>query len=225
MRAAFFDIDGTLTSDRVWKGLMGYFRHHNLRRFTHTAFLSVHYPLYFLRRMRLLSTTTFRARWAANLSWYVRGYTLEQAAAVWDWTVENYLAGVWRTDVRAVLSSHLGDGDPVVLVSSGPLPLIQRVARELGTPYAVGTRFEVRDGRYTGRSLEPVCIGTYKASLAQALLRENGLEVDLRASSAYADSTTDLAMLEMVGRPVATYPDAELQAVARDRSWPVYPAA
>ena len=32
---------------------------------------------------------------------------------------------------------------------------------------------------------------------------------------------TDLPMLEAVGNPVATNPDKELRAVAKDRVWPV----
>lgn len=224
MKAAFFDVDGTLTSDRVWKGLMAYFRARNLRRATHLAFLGVHYPLYILRKAGVVKEDVFRARWAADLAWYLRGYTRDQAEEVWDWVVENYLGSIWRPDVLAVLRRHLDGGESVVLVSSGPLPLIQRIGRELGTPYAVGTRFEMRNGRFTGRSIGPVCIGPYKASLAKAFLAEQGLAVDFRASAAYADSTTDLAMLQMVGRPVVTYPDLGLQKVAESRGWATFPA-
>ncbi|MEJ2264139.1 MAG: hypothetical protein P8X95_11875 [Anaerolineales bacterium] len=34
MKAAFFDVDGTLTTTRVWEGLMEYFRQRDLRRWT-----------------------------------------------------------------------------------------------------------------------------------------------------------------------------------------------
>ena len=47
MRAAFFDIDGTLTSERTWKGMMDYFTAAHLRRWTHLAFFAAHYPLVF----------------------------------------------------------------------------------------------------------------------------------------------------------------------------------
>lgn len=34
MRAAFFDVDGTLTKNRVWQGLREYFKTRGLRRWT-----------------------------------------------------------------------------------------------------------------------------------------------------------------------------------------------
>lgn len=38
---------------------------------------------------------------------------------------------------------------------------------------------------------------------------------------AYADSTSDLPMLEAAGLPVAVNPEAKLAAIARRRGWPV----
>ena len=56
-------------------------------------------------------------------------------------------------------------------------------------------------------------------------LQENGLEVDFQASSAYADSVSDLQMLEMVGVPVAIYPGESLLRVAVERGWRIFPEA
>jgi phosphoserine phosphatase len=38
---------------------------------------------------------------------------------------------------------------------------------------------------------------------------------------AYADSTSDLPMLEAAGLPVAVNPEAKLAAIARRRGWPI----
>jgi HAD superfamily hydrolase (TIGR01490 family) len=221
--AAFFDIDGTLTSERTWKGTLGYFQHHGLRRRTHLAYLVVHYPLYYLRRLRLISEGRFRAPWAAHLAWYVRGYTIEQAQEVWNWGVERFLNQYWRPDTRHILDQHRQAGDPVFLVSSGPLPMVERIARELGVDHAIGTRFEVKAGRYTGRALPPVVIDAFKASVTLDYIRSRGLAVDLPASFAYADAVSDLSLLEMVGNPVAVYPDPGLREIAVQRGWRVFP--
>ena len=45
----------------------------------------------------------------------------------------------------------------------------------------------------------------------------NGLE--LEESVAYADSASDLPMLEAVGHPVAVNPEAKLATIARKRGW------
>jgi len=223
MRAAFFDIDGTLTSEHAWKGMLDYFQRHNLRRGTHLAYMAVHYPLYFLRRLNLISEGAFRSPWAAHLAWYLRGFTLQQADNLWNWTVEMHLNQHWRPDTRALLDQHRNSGDVVMLVSSGPQSMIERIAHELGAQYGIGTRLEVRNGRYTGRSLKPVCIDQYKALMAKELIRSRGLEIDLEASFAYADSVADLSLLELVGHPVAVHPDPELRAIAEGLGWRTIP--
>ena len=111
----------------------------------------------------------------------------------------------------------------MVLVSSGPEPLVRRIAQELGTEHAVGTTLEVKDRRYSGRSLPPVCIDEHKASHAQAYLRQQGLEVDLSGSYAYADSISDLHLLAMVGNPTAVYPEEALREIAAGRGWRIFP--
>lgn len=224
MRAAFFDVDGTLTDTRVWEGLMAYFRERSLRRWTHRAFWAYHMPYYLLLKARLISQGAFRRPWAAHLAWYLRGYSPQQAEAIWDWVVEEFLSRHWRMDTRRLLEDHRSAGDLVMLVSAGPQPLLERIAREVGAGHVVATEFELRQGHYTGRSLEPVCIDENKAALAKSYLELHKLVIDFQASCAYADAISDLHLLEMVGNPVAVYPDDELSSVAVARGWRVFPA-
>ncbi len=223
MRAAFFDIDGTLTSERTWKGMLRYFQQRGLRRATRLAFLGTHYPLYFLRRMKLISESAFRSPWAAHLAWYVRGYTPQQAQEIWDWSITQFLGHYWRADSRALLDQHRQDGDLVVLVSAAPQPLVERIASEVGAQHAIGTRFATRDGRYTGGTLPPVAIDANKALAVQNYLASQSLEIELSDSFAYADSISDLPLLEMVGHPVAVYADEALRALAVQRGWRIFP--
>jgi len=218
--AAFFDIDGTLTSLRTWTGYLDYFRRRNLKRTTHLAFVGVHYPLYFVRQLGLISESAFRRPWAAHLAWYVRGISIQDAQPIWEYTVRT-LDGSWRTETRQILKDHLRAGDLVMLVSSGPYPMVARIAAELGVEHFIGTRLETRGDVFTGRSIDPVVIDESKASAARAYLAEQKLEVDLNSSFAYADSTTDLSLLEMVGNPVAVYPDDGLRSLAVERGWKI----
>jgi HAD superfamily hydrolase (TIGR01490 family) len=220
--AAFFDVDGTLTDTRVWEGLMQYFQAHGLRRWTHRAFWAYHTPYYLLRRKGLISEGAFRKPWASHLAWYVRGYTPQDAQGIWDWVVQEFISRHWQWATRSLLDQHREAGDLVVLVSGGPVPLLKRIAQEIGAAHVVGTEFELRDGRFSGRSLEPVCLDENKATLTKTYLQRNRLEVDLRASYAYADSISDLYLLEMVGHPVATYPDERLRQLALERGWKVF---
>jgi HAD superfamily hydrolase (TIGR01490 family) len=235
MRAAFFDVDGTLTVARVWRGMMEYFKQRNLRRKIHYAFLATHYPLYFIRRLGLISESNFRRPWAAHLAWYLRGMTAEEAQQIWGWVAGEFLQNggallrggyvetYWRMDMRALLANHLQAGDAVVLVSSGPQPLIQQIGLELGTEHAIGTHLEMRSGFFTGRSLEPICIDAYKASMAREYLKDRNLQIDYSKSYTYADSTSDLHLLEMVRHPVAVHPEDGLRAIASQRGWRIIP--
>jgi len=221
--AAFFDVDGTLTSERVWHGMLEYFQHRGLRQGTHLLYVGLHYPTYIFRKLGMISEATFRRPWAANMAWYLRGYTPKDCEPIWDWIVNRYLNSAWRNDILKILREHINAGSPVVLVSSGPRPMIKQIAIELGSSHAVGTELETKNGRYTGRSIKPICIDHYKASMAQKYLKDQGIVVNLKESYAYADSTSDLQMLEMVGNPVAVYPDNGLRKIAIERNWRIIP--
>src|SRR5918997_277575 len=59
--------------------------------------------------------------------------------------------------------------------------------------------------------------GEARARMLASFARRRG--VDLSRSYAYADSISDLPMLEAVGNPVAVNPDARLRAAAKGRGW------
>jgi hypothetical protein len=75
------------------------------------------------------------------------------------------------------------------------------------------------DGKFTGRLEELPPIGEARALLLADYAEAEGLQ--LEESMAYADSASDLPMLEAVGFPVAVNPEAKLAAIARRRGWHV----
>jgi phosphoserine phosphatase len=87
----------------------------------------------------------------------------------------------------------------------------------------VGTEIEIKDERFTGQVSSRVCMGTEKDRLTREFLHARGIEVDFGASYAYADSISDLPLFQMVGHPVAVYPDAQLAALAREKNWEILP--
>jgi HAD superfamily phosphoserine phosphatase-like hydrolase len=83
----------------------------------------------------------------------------------------------------------------------------------------VCARLGQQDGHYDGRLEELPPIGEARALLLSEYAAANGLS--LEESVAYADSASDLAMLEAVGFPVAVNPESRLAAIARRRGWHV----
>jgi HAD superfamily hydrolase (TIGR01490 family) len=186
--------------------------------------MAYHFPFYFAFRLGIISDGTFRKPWPAHLGWYIRGYTEEDADQVWSWVVDTLVSKNWRDDICQILSQHQEEGYLTVLVSGTPAPLLQRIANEVGAEHSVGTGLEIQSGKYTGRSSGPACIAEKKVSLTKEYMEKKGIEVDYQASYAYADSASDKFLLEMVGHPVATYPDQGLRQIAVERKWHIFPS-
>ena len=72
-------------------------------------------------------------------------------------------------------------------------------------------------GRYTGELATTPPTGETRAQLLADYCAAEGLL--LEESVAYADSTSDLPLLEAVGFPVAVNPETRLAALARKRGW------
>lgn len=122
-----------------------------------------------------------------------------------------------RPLLRALVDLHLEAGSFCVLLSASPEELVTAVARRLGMHRAVGTSAEVVDGRYTGELDAPFCHGSGKV----VRLEQSLGQVDLGDAWAYADSVSDLPLLERCGIPVAVAPSRGLRRVARARGWAV----
>lgn len=73
------------------------------------------------------------------------------------------------------------------------------------------------DGTYSGHLSHVPPTGETRAQLLADYCTAEGLK--LEQSIAYADSTSDLPMLEAVGFPVAVNPETRLAAIARKRGW------
>jgi fatty acyl-CoA reductase len=83
----------------------------------------------------------------------------------------------------------------------------------------VCARLGQSDGVFTGRLDDLPPIGEARALVLAEYAEAEHLQ--LEQSMAYADSASDLPMLEAVGFPVAVNPEAKLAAIARRRGWHV----
>ncbi len=74
-----------------------------------------------------------------------------------------------------------------------------------------------RDGRYTGELLAVPPTGEVRAQALRDYAEAHGL--DLAESVAYADSSSDLPLLDAVGFPVAVNPESRLASMSAKRGW------
>lgn len=219
--AAFFDFDGTLYTGHIWQDLAHHHRAARRQRFWLALYVVRNMAPWPLYELGLLSQTAFYGTWGETMGWLLRRWTVDESQALFERLTDESILPNLRPDVLDHLRQHQAEGHLVALVSGTFAPWLEIIARRLAVPHAVGTPLEVRDGRYTGRIVKPFCHGPGKPERVRAYLARHGLEVDWSASFAYADSGTDLPLLNQVGHPIAAHPDAVLLAHARAQGWPI----
>ena len=124
-----------------------------------------------------------------------------------------------RPEAMGLLEMHRLAGRDTYIVSASPSEVVQALAQALGMTGGLGTIGAVVDGVYTGDLVGPFCYGPGKVEAINEVA--NWEHYDLERCYAYSDSASDLPMLEAVGHPVAVNPDRPLEAVARQRGWPI----
>ena len=220
MIAAIFDLDGTLYTGHIWRGIWLHHRMHRVNRRWLYFYMGSHMSTWPLWRTGLLSEAAGRDLWARNLGWTVRGLTLVEADAAFAWITEQYVLPLLRPDVNARLVAHHAFQHRVILLSGTPSPLLAEIGRRLGVEETVGTPLVVRAGRYTGSCEPPACQGANKVVRLEQHLQDI-TQIDWAHSWAYADSYTDLPLLERAGNAVAVYPDEQLAAHAESQGWAI----
>jgi HAD superfamily hydrolase (TIGR01490 family) len=121
-------------------------------------------------------------------------------------------------DALDLVARHRERGERSFIVSAALQEIVDVLVAELGFAGGVGSTAEVEDGVYTGR-LGRRLDGAAKAAALVDLAASEG--IDLRESTAYSDSASDVPFLEAVGKPVAVNPDRRLRAIAAERGWRV----
>jgi HAD superfamily hydrolase (TIGR01490 family) len=218
--AALFDCDGTLYSAQFGRGLMKNASEHGRKRAIWAYYASVFFP-YLLGKTRLFPHERSHRTIISQLAKLIRGLSVQDGNTVFEWNNQEYLLPTQRPEVIACLREHQVQGHAVVLVSAAFIPALVHLSKTLNVTGIVGTQLEVLNGKYTGRIVPPVMTGCDKYDFTHEFFSSRGVEVDWDASYAYADSITDLGLLELVGRPVAVYPDQKLHIHAQKEGWEI----
>jgi HAD superfamily hydrolase (TIGR01490 family) len=123
---------------------------------------------------------------------------------------------------RDLVDQHRAQGDLLALVTATNSFVTAPIARAFGIDHLVATGIEELEGQFTGRPHGTPSFREGKIARTREWLASLGHELGgFEQSFFYSDSRNDIPLLEQVTHPVATNPDAQLQAVARERGWPV----
>lgn len=218
---AAFDLDGTLLKGHVWRGIIKHHRERKMKRLFLWLFALTHYPLWLLAKAGLWNGVQFRIKWMEDFAGIFKGFKREEIREILSAVLEDELEQEIRADLLDTLKEHQAKNHIVILVSGTFEDLLHLFREKIGVEHVLGTKVEFKKGRCTGRVIGAACMGPEKVRRIQELISEKGLEVDLSSSFAYADSISDLPLLEWVGNPVTVEPEEKLQAIARERGWQI----
>ena len=211
---AVFDIDGTLIRWQLYHaitdklGKLGYLPTGSLER---------------LHAMRM--------EWKNRNSIDAYHHYEAEMVAVFQEALSNIPIEAYSTAVTAVfdtykdqvytytreLIAHLKQkGYLIFAISGSPQDVLQKIGEHYGFDAVVGPRYEQKDGSFTGQiSLTH----TRKGEILQELVAEHN--ASWQDSIAVGDSPSDIAMLELVEKPVAFNPTGDLYELALEKKWPI----
>ena len=123
---------------------------------------------------------------------------------------KSFPAGIRR------VREHRALGHRTVLIT-GALDFVVEPLRPLFDEIVAAKMGRRNDGTFSGELTSVPPTGETRAQILSDYCASEGLDVG--EAVAYADSTSDLPMLEVVGFPVAVNPETRLAAIARKRGW------
>lgn len=211
---AVFDVDGTLVETNV----VEYFLWMRLRaqpidewpRFMAQMLREAPRWLYLERRSRAEFQRSFYREYDGLDYEVMKGLGREALDAV-------TLRRIYPEGMRRI-REHKRAGHRVLLLT-GALDVVVEPLAELLDVEVDCAHLLVKEGRLTGDLQAPPPAGEARGTLLEEYAARTGIV--LSESFAYADSLSDLGMLELVGTPVAVNPDARLSQVAGQRGWRV----
>ncbi|MDQ3182295.1 MAG: HAD-IB family hydrolase [Actinomycetota bacterium] len=211
--AAIFDVDGTLVGSNV-VSYFAWLRMRELPAAVRPLWLAgflIKIPYYW--GLDKISRAHFNRAFYKNYA----GWKPSRARHLGQESFAGFTLDRIFPDALQQLRDHKASGHRVVLLS-GALDFLLEPMKDLADDVLCSTLAQ-ENGTYTGELTGAPVAGDARARMLASFARRRGL--DLSRSYAYADSISDLPMLEAVGNPVAVNPDRRLGTAAKDRGWKV----
>lgn len=146
-----------------------------------------------------------------------KGWSQAKVQEAAEWAAP-HLADILQPWATQLFDEHRQAGRPLVMATTTPYDLVKPLADALGLDDVVATRYETRDGAYTGRVSGHYVWGRGKLDAVVEWAEDH--DADLDTSYAYSDSYYDQHLLGAVGDGVAVNPDPRLALLAIAKGWP-----
>ncbi len=118
------------------------------------------------------------------------------------------------------INGYLAHGARVALLTGTNRIIAEPIAHYLGVTDLLATELEVKYERFTGKVIEPFLMKEGKVKMAESYCHSH--HSSIHTTAFYADSITDLPLLEKVGQAVIVNPrNQDLADLAQSRKWVV----
>ncbi len=220
-KIAVFDFDGTLYPEETFSFLMKQLKQQQGFRQRYYKFNLQFLLPYMMYKLRLMSK--YRMRTAA-VELYVRmfkGLSEPEIDKFFERAYGDLKEHLYQPVLQELYKAK-EMGYKVILVSGAVKTLLDKIRQDVPFDIVIGTEIPIRNGRYDQEANIQYVQGEKKVQeLIAALAKEMaaGETIDWEQSLAFADSGSDLPVLELVGNPICVSPDEALKKIASERNW------
>ncbi len=197
IRAAFFDLDGTLTKKNIYQEIV---LNYVWRKKS---------PRLFLQLLHLGLIQLFKKH-----GWFylqaiksLRGVSAEELIGNFYENLDKKNTNIFFPKMLEALDLHRKENNLLFIVSEEPEEILKPIATWLGIP-SYGTRAEIKEGRFTGRVVGHIMKDDFKKEKIVDLAHE--YQIDLGKSFAYGNSWHDFGMLRVVKHATLVKPTKKL---------------
>ena len=150
---------------------------------------------------------------------FISGKSVIEVESSAEHTVRQLRNRVYRY-TRDLIKKLKTENYLLITISGSPTYVVSKFAKMLGFQAFFGSEYETKDGHFTGEVLNLQTF--YKKSLVlKEYIEKNKLAVDFKKSIAVGDTESDIAMLELVGRPIAFNPNLALASHAKKHGFDI----
>lgn len=218
MKLAIFDFDGTLFPFETFPYIYSQWKEQDKSKIRYYNGMLSFMPVYLLYKAKLVSSETMRRRAVFALASLFNGMDMNEVDAFFDKAYANMKKRVDGEMVKEI-NKCKEEGFHLLLLSGALKPILDRVAQEYKFDDVIGTELTMRgDTPFFYKDFQYI---QGKEKAISVVNKYRDCEVDWISSRAYADSFSDLAVMELAGKPVAVRPDKSLLAVAVKRKWKI----
>ena len=211
-RAAFFDLDLTLTYRDCFRLFLMHFYFERVSRLLYLPYL---FYIMVLRKVRLITLKSFKEKAMKGL----KGLTKEEIREIGTLFFKRSLKSVLRRQALEKIRQHQKKGDLVFIISASPDIYVHEVSRFLGCDGYACTRLDFVNKRFDGHIKGKDCLGKEKQARMYSFAKK--YKIDLGVSSAYSDHESDIIFLKTAGKKIVVTPTRVLNNIARANDWEI----